>query len=162
MLSDAARALVLIADAHGGDPWHGFSTRRILDGITAEHAATPPAGGAHSIWEVVLHMTAWVHEMTARLGGRAPQEPDEGDWPGVGAPTPERWKAAQAGLDEALGGLQTAAERVPDERWKVPMGVTRDPALGTGKTPLETLEGLALHNAYHSGQIALLKRQLGG
>jgi uncharacterized damage-inducible protein DinB len=162
MLSDAARALALLTDAHGGDPWHGFSTRRILDGITAEHAAIRPAGGAHSIWEIVLHMTAWAHEVTARLGGRAPQEPNEDDWPAVGEPTPERWKSACAALDDAIRALEPVVSQVPDEQWMRLLEAPRNPALGTGKTPLQTLEGLALHNAYHSGQIALLKRQLGG
>ena len=38
----------------------------------------------------------------------------------------------------------------------------REAALGTGKTRLETLEGLAVHHGYHPGQLSLLKRLTAG
>lgn len=161
MLPDAARTLALVIDVHSGEPWHAFSTTRILDGVAAPQAAAHPAGGAHSIWEIVLHMTGWTREVAARLGGKEPSDPAEGDWPEAGDPTPSRWQDALAALDAAQRELADAAARVPDERWHQPVGGVRDPALGTGKTLLETLEGVALHHAYHAGQVALLKRASG-
>jgi hypothetical protein len=40
-----------------GDSWQGASIREILEGVNAREAATHPA---HSIWEIVYHVTAWV------------------------------------------------------------------------------------------------------
>jgi uncharacterized damage-inducible protein DinB len=161
MHPDAARALALVHQVHGGEPWHGFSTQRILDGISADHAAARPGGGAHSIWEIVLHMTAWTHEVASRLSGHEPADPAEGDWPPAGETTDQERQATLAALDAAQRDLSDAAAAVPDARWSERIGVG-DPALGTGRTPLETLEGLAVHHGYHAGQIALLKRMLGG
>jgi uncharacterized damage-inducible protein DinB len=158
-MSQHLRALALALEVHGGDPWHGYSTRRILEGITAKQASSSPGGGAHSIWEIVLHMTAWTHEVAARLRGGVPGDPAEGDWPHVGETTDEGWRAARAALDAAQDDLSAAVASVPESRWLEPPGV-RDPSLGTGKTRLETLEGLAVHHGYHAGQIALLKRML--
>ena len=159
MLSDPSRALALVMDVHGGEPWHSYSTRRILEGVDAAQAATRPGGGAHSIWEIVLHMTAWTHEVAARLRGGEPGEPAEGDFPAVSDTTEAEWLAALAALDAAQQELTEAVEAVPDGRWHERVG-TRNAALGTGKTHLETLEGLAVHHGYHAGQIALLKRIL--
>jgi uncharacterized damage-inducible protein DinB len=152
MAKDAERALALVHDVHSGEPWHGFSTRRT-------QAARRPGGGAHSIWEIVLHMTAWTHEVASRLRGREPGEPAEGDWPPVGETTEARWRAALAALDAAQQDVSDAVDAVPEARWHEPPG-SRDAALGTGKTRLETLEGLAVHHAYHAGQVSLVKRLL--
>ena len=104
-------------------------------------------------------MTAWTHEVTARLRGKEPGEPAEGDWPEVGEPTEARWRAARAALDAAQEELAEAVRGVPEAGWNDRPG-QRDPALGTGKTRLETLEGLAVHHGYHAGQVAILKRIL--
>ena len=52
-----------------GDPWYGSAISSILDGIDAKMAAAHPIDGAHSIWELVLHMSAWVNETKRRLEG---------------------------------------------------------------------------------------------
>jgi len=144
-------------DVHAGEPWHAYSTRRILEGITARQAAATPGGGAHSIWEIVLHMTGWTREVVARLRGHEPGDPAEGDWPAPGETTEARWQAALAALDAAQRELSEAVAAVPNSDWDQRLG-SHDAALGTGKTRLETLEGLAVHHGYHAGQIALLKR----
>jgi uncharacterized damage-inducible protein DinB len=158
-MSQPSRALALALEIHAGDPWHGFSTKRILEGITSSQASVHPGGRAHSIWEIVLHMTAWTHEVTSRLRDGEPGDPAEGDWPPTGESTDESWRAALAALDAAQEELAAAVASVPDSVWDQRLG-ERDPSLGTGKTRLETLEGLAVHHGYHAGQIALLKRML--
>jgi uncharacterized damage-inducible protein DinB len=160
MAHQPTRALALVHDVHGGEPWHGYSTRRILDGVTARQAAARPPGGAHSIWEIVLHMTAWTHEVAARLGGREPGDPAEGDWPPVGDATDAGWHAALAALDAAQQELSDAVAAVSESQWDVRPG-SGDPTPGS-KTRLETLEGLAVHHGYHAGQISLLKRLTAG
>jgi hypothetical protein len=141
-----------------GDPWHGPSVLRILDGVTAEQAACRPPGNVHSIWELVLHMTGWAQEVTARLGGRAAQEPAAGDWPAIGEPTPDDWRAAQAALFAAHRDLAAAVRHVDVSRLAQPVLDFRDNALGAGLSNYLTLHGLVHHSAYHAGQIAVLKR----
>ena len=144
-----------------GDPWHGPSVKQVLDGIDATLAARRPPGGAHSIWELVLHMTGWAREVTARLGGRPAQDPEAGDWPEVEAFAPGRWRQAQADLFEAHRALAAAIRSMDPATLDQPVRDFRDNALGTGLSYYLTLHGLAHHTIYHSGQISLLKRASG-
>lgn len=141
-----------------GDPWHGWSMTRILAGLDAAGAAARPLPAAHSIWEIVLHVTAWTGEVTRRLGGAPPAQPAEGDWPEVGATTPERWQAALAALAEAHRRLEGAVRALSPSQLGEMVGSERDIALGSGVTKAQLVNGLVQHDAYHAGQIALLRK----
>ena len=149
-----------IQETHAGDPWYGSSRLRLLEGLTPAQASAHPIPGGHSIWELVLHMTSWTLEVTRRLGGAAPGNPAEGDWPAVGPVSPQTWQAALVGLGQAHEQLLAAARALPEARWSDPVGESRDPALGTGVDVAGTLVGLAQHDAYHIGQIAVVKQAL--
>ena len=149
-----------IRRTHAGDPWYGSPRTRFLAGLTAGDAAVRPMGSAFSIWELVLHMTGWTNEVRSRLRGNAPGEPKGGDWPVVGEVSEERWKAAQAALAAAHAGLVADIERLTSEELVRPVGEPRDPAPGAGVTIAATLVGIAQHDAYHIGQLALLRRAL--
>lgn len=142
------------------DPWYGTSTLALLADVSVEEAAARPVAGAHSVWELVLHMTGWVNEVRMRLEGRAAQEPDGGDWPEVGETNETRWRAAVAQLADAHRALIDAVRAIEPDRLSEPVLDTRDPALGTGLTREQTLHGAIHHTVYHSGQIALLIRAL--
>jgi hypothetical protein len=144
-----------------GDPWHGPSVQRILEDVTPAVASRRPPGGAHTIFELVLHMTGWAREVTARLGGRPAQDPDEGDWPVVADSSPEAWRAAKAALFTAYRDLADAVRRVEESALVTPVVDYRNSALGTGLSHYLTLHGIVHHTVYHSGQIAILKRALG-
>lgn len=151
----------LIEHVMTGDPWHGPSVTTILDGVSAEAAARRPPQGSHSVWELVLHMTGWAREVTARLGGRAAQEPEAGDWPEIGDPTHERWRAAQSALYTAHDDLIAAVGSIDVSTLARPVVDFRDDAMGTGLSHYLTLHGVIHHTVYHAGQIAMLKRLLG-
>ncbi|MBL8138646.1 MAG: DinB family protein [Acidobacteria bacterium] len=143
-----------------GDPWHGSSVVTLLDGVPARAAAAHAVPGAHSIWELVLHMTGWAREVRARLEGEPAGEPAGGDWPPVRDTSATAWAAAVAALVESHRAL-AAAVRAGDERvLTAPVVDRRDPAAGTGLSRVLTLHGLVHHTAYHAGQIALVKRAI--
>ncbi len=150
----------LIERVMTGDPWHGPSLAGILAGVTPDLAARRPPGGAHGIWDLVRHMTGWAREVTARLGGRPAQEPDEGDWPAIGTLTPEAWRAAQDALFAAHVALMAAIRQAGPAVLSRPVVDFRENALGTGLSGYLTLHGIIHHTVYHAGQIALLKRML--
>jgi uncharacterized damage-inducible protein DinB len=141
------------------DPWYGLSTSHWLDGLTAAQAAAHPVAGCHSIWEIVLHMISWQREVVRRLEGAEPADPIEGDFPPIGPVTEEGWAAARAALADSTRDA-TAAFRAVDEASlpRLVGSATRNAALGTGTSRHELLVGLLQHNAYHSGQITLLRK----
>ena len=160
-MSEAARLVDQFTRAHDGDPWHGSPLKAILKGVTAAQAARRPPNGAHSIWELVLHVTAWRNETARRAAGSPAGEPAEGDYPSVGDPTPGRWRAALAALDASHEHLVAAVRRMKDAQLLEPTNDPRDRPLGAGVTYYELFHGIVQHDAYHAGQIALLKKMLG-
>jgi uncharacterized damage-inducible protein DinB len=143
---------------HEGDPWHGSPLQSILEGIDANQAALKPIDGAHSIWEVVLHITGWKVEVTRRLSGAPAGEPADGDWPEVGDPSTLRWQSALARLEAAHRNLIAGIKALPEERLFQPTNDLRDRPLGIGVSYYVLLHGVVQHDVYHAGQIALLKK----
>ena len=146
--------------AQAGDPWHGPSVGELVHGVTAVEAAAHPVPGGHSVWEIVLHVTSWRQEVARRLATGTLAPPAAGDWPAVPAVNEENWAAAVAGLAAATETVIAALATFPVERLAAQAGDTRDPALGSGVTWGAMLRGLAQHDAYHGGQIGLLKKAL--
>jgi uncharacterized damage-inducible protein DinB len=161
MTMDVLRLAEQVGAALSGPAWHGASLDENLKGLAAEQAAARPVADAHSIWELVLHLTAWSAEVTRRLGGAAPAAPAEGDWPAVGAVSAEAWDDALARLRTSHMALVEAVRRYPAECWTDRVGGERDAPLGTGVSYAEMVQGLLQHDAYHGGQIGLLRKALG-
>jgi uncharacterized damage-inducible protein DinB len=147
---------------YSDDPWHGPATADLLQDLAASEAAAHPVPGAHSIWEIVLHMTAWQNEVRRRLGGKEPSLPEEGEWPEVSVMSAAAWKRDRERLGKSLDELLKILEGLREEDLDRTGGSLsdRDPALGTGVTHRAMMNGLLQHNAYHCGQIALLLRAL--
>lgn len=156
--SEVDRIVDQLQREHDGDPWHGSPLEAILEGVDAPRAAARPIPGAHSIWELVLHMTGWKNETARRLAGSVACMPIEGDWPDVGDPTEQRWHEALERLQSAQDGLITAVKALPESRLYEPTNDTRSGPLGTGVSYYVLLHGIAQHDVYHAGQISLLKK----
>jgi hypothetical protein len=88
-------------------------------------------------------------------------EPAAGDYPDVGDSTAPRWKAALEALDASHANLATAVQGISDDHLLKPSNDLRNRPLGTGVSYYELLHGIVQHDAYHAGQIAILKKVLG-
>ena len=147
-----------LRNVYDGDPWHGSPITSVLSGIDAESAARRSIPNAHTIWEIVLHMTGWTREVASRVRGGAIKNPSE-DWPVPNSGGGEAaWRAATEDLRAAHKDLEAAVDSIRPEdlvRW---VGDERDPALGAGQAVGTMIRGLIQHHTYHEGQIAILKR----
>jgi hypothetical protein len=144
---------------HGG-AWHGPAIRETLNGVSAGEAVARPIPGAHNIWEIVLHMTAWADEVGRRLEQDARPLTGEADWPAVGPTTETEWEDTRTGLSDAHRRLRLAIREFPPGRLQDQVG-----GLDNGGPPdsfYVMLHGLAQHDAYHTGQISLLKKAMAG
>ena len=157
-MSEIARIIDQLQREHDGDPWHGSPLKDILDDVDTAQAARKPLPDAHSIWELVLHMTGWKQELAKRVGGGAASEPPDGDWPEVGEPTDARWTQALANLETAHRTLIRAIEALPEQTLNEPTNDPRNRPLGAGVSYYVLLHGAVQHDVYHTGQIALLKK----
>lgn len=138
--------------SYEGKAWHGPSLRELLEGVTAEKAAAKPANGAHSIWELVLHVWSWERAAISFLAGQ-PYEVLSGDkdWPPVGPVSPEAWRVTLEDLESTTRELVSAIRNMP-------MDKLNDSAGGAEYSFYFLLHGVVQHNLYHAGQIAILKR----
>ncbi|MEP7001274.1 MAG: DinB family protein [bacterium] len=135
-----------------GVAWHGPSVRDALDGISAADAALHPILGAHSVWELVLHLCGSYRLVLRRLDGDAsPFLPHE-DWPTVPAPTETYWRRDVESLFALNARLRAAVRDFPRERLFAPL-VTDPPY-----PAFTQFIGLTQHDLYHAGQIVLLTR----
>ena len=159
-MREAERLADLVERVVDGDPWHGSNVLAVVTAVSARDAAAHVVPGAHSIWELVLHMTGWTREVQARLAGALAGEPTGGDWPAVDEVTPAAWQAAVAALVESHRALAAAIRAVDDRGLESPVEDHRDGPAGTGLSRYLTLHGLVHHTTYHAGQMALLKRAI--
>ncbi len=155
--------LAVIDEGYDRKAWHGPNLRGSLRLVDATTAAFRPRSGRHNIWEHAVHTAYWKYAVRRRLTGE-----DRGSFPLKGSnwftrPDPAlspgeleaAWRADLKLLDECharlravVAGLDPAALDV------IPKG---------GKLPnIRTVSGVALHDVYHAGQIALLKRLAAG
>ena len=147
-----------IKKAFNGDAWHGNHVMQTLNNVKPECAFEHFIPNAHSIAEIALHLTAWTEEVTSRLMGNQASEPALGDWPLPESKSPQAWEKIIFNFKLANEELIRQCELVKENSWNDETKDERSPALGTGVTNIELLNGLVQHHAYHSGQIALLSK----
>lgn len=139
---------------HGG-PWHGPAVAEVLDGVDAAKAAARPIADAHTIWEIVHHLTVWSDVPRRRIAGeRVVDVPEEVDWQPVDDPSEESWRAA-------LDGLATAHRRLHARLTELDDADLDRPVTGSEPTVRGMILGVMQHNAYHAGQVTLLRKLTG-
>ena len=143
-------------------PWHGPSLTKILQGVAAEQAARKFSADAHSMWEILLHMTGWKREVARRAQGHTAGDPPGGDWPEVGEVSEVRWRAAQEDHFRAQREIVELVRGLSDAQLDVKVKGDTARYIGAGISVRATLYGILQHDVYHSGQIALLKKLGGG
>ena len=151
-MNEVSRIRQQLHAAVSGEAWHGPAVDEVLVGVDLETAADHPIVGAHSIWELLLHVTSTYRLVLRRLAGDAAPLTLQEDWPPVPAPTPEAWAESIAEFHRRHGELLAALESLPDAR------LDELPDADSRYTLYQNLHGLVQHNLYHLGQIVLLKR----
>jgi uncharacterized damage-inducible protein DinB len=152
----------LLADArrmYEGNAWHGPSLLDALRNVTATQAAARPVRDVHTIYELTHHVAGWIGEVTSRLQGNTPGIPSDGDFPAAGTIVDEAaWSDVRGRLErnhaefmETLAGFDASRldDLVDPKNRKDPNGPGTFRAL---------ISGLTQHNAYHAGQISLLRK----
>jgi uncharacterized damage-inducible protein DinB len=133
------------------EAWSSFTpASRALDGLTSEQAVTKLEGWPYSVAEVVAHMLFWqLHDLATIETGAEPDVPAGADWPAV---TKGDWPRLK---DEFLASLEKSRE------------IARDPEnlerliLGGKFTVGLRMVWFTGHNAYHLGQVVMMRRILG-
>lgn len=137
--------------SYWGDAWHGPSLKDVLSGVSAVKAASKPLRNAHSIWEIVLHVNAWLDAARRRIEGEKLNLTDEQDWPALKKKGSQAWKETLQILENNQILLEDTVKQLPDARLS-------DNLTGGAYTIYFQLQGIIQHTLYHTGQIALLRK----
>jgi hypothetical protein len=157
MSAECDRIVDQLASTINGKAWYGPSLREILKDISATQAQVHPVANAHSIWELVYHVDAWVKFALGALDGVPipawPCMPVEKDWPSVTDGSEPGWERAFESLFSHHLKLVERIKVFTDERLEAPVP-------GRTYNFYYLFQSTTQHAVYHSGQIALLKKML--
>lgn len=157
-MGEARRIADQLRRAFHGQAWHGPAVLELLADVTAARAAARPLDGAHSIWELVLHVGAWEDVACRWLAGEIPAFPHlmgtPADWPAVADSSEAAWKRTVEALRARHDELVALVQALPDERLK-------EQVAGREYSLYFLLHGLTQHAIYHAGQMALAKKAAG-
>jgi uncharacterized damage-inducible protein DinB len=137
--------------AFSGPAWHGPAVLELVANVDAKVAAAKPVPNAHSIWEIVNHLSAWEEALQQRLEGRTVELEGEADWPPVVESTAAAWKQALTNLRKRHAALVNAVESATPHR-------LLDTVPNRDHDFYHMLHGCVQHELYHAGQIAILKK----
>jgi len=153
--SEAENIADQLRRAFDGSAWHGSALFEILADIDAATAAARPIANVHSIWELVMHIAVWDRSGLVRLGGEKYQPTGEDNFPPVVRASEMAWRKTLADTKKTHDKLVSTVAALPDARlW--------DRVPGKRYDFYHLLHGIAQHELYHAGQIAVLKKACGG
>lgn len=126
-----------------------------IEGVTSDQATWKPEGGAaNSIWETVNHLTYYKVRLLHKLKG-LPKLPEAENNDATFTMTVSgevEWEKAVANLKSVHASLREVIEALEEGAYD--WG-------GSGHAPGEEVMSLILHDAYHTGQIVLVRKLQG-
>ena len=126
-----------------------------LEGLAAEDAARRPEGAPHSVFQILGHMVYWQDIALARIRGEPHTAADRAadGWPRAATPAGEKgWRRT---VGELAAGLRAFEEHLVEAMDPAPPDPER---AALARRNVRMVMG---HNAYHLGQIVILRQQLG-
>ena len=153
-MNDPVREQVLSL-LRGGQAHASFDD--VIKDLPAKLRGAKPDGAPHTAWQLLEHMriAQWdILEFSRNAKHASPQWP-EGYWPKTEKPASDAaWKKSISAFKKDLAAMQKLVEDPKTDLY------TNIPH-GTGQNILREALLAADHNAYHIGQLVLLRRLLG-
>ena len=134
-----------------------------VEDLTADLASRQVAGFPHSIWQLVFHLNYWIDNDLRRIRGERPPYPTHASesWPQNPAPVDDaEWRLGVARFTELLGEVATLANLSTDQLQRH-VEPTHPGHERQSSSVVAVLWQTVVHNSYHLGQIAMLRRSLG-
>jgi uncharacterized damage-inducible protein DinB len=134
------------------------AVRNVIEGVTAEQAAWKPDGTNNSIWETLAHLTYFNNAYVLRFKGEkyeynistndetfvVPENPREDDWQG------EVEK-----FDRVMTEFRSLIEAADEAKFDQHVSETNKASWA------ELILNINAHNAYHGGQMLLIRKLQG-
>lgn len=132
-------------------------------GLSPELAGRRAPGLPYTVWQQLGHVSYWIEYELKRIAGQPVKYPEHASlsWPGEDGPADAA--AWEAGVARFEGLLQEMARLAgsPEAELARSVGQPHQSQAGHDATLLGVLWQTVVHNSYHLGQVALLRRALG-
>lgn len=127
-----------------------------IKGLPVSARGTIPEGVPYSIWQLTRHMQWAQADILAYAQDSYTESPPwpSGYWPANAEPTEAEWRAAVLGIDQDQSALKHLINTTSES-------IFTPFANGSGHTLFRQALLVAEHQAYHTGQVILIRRLLG-
>ena len=151
-MSELMRLKKLLSDHFDGSPWLDVNIMDTLKNIPASQAVKK-TGHHNSIWQIVNHMIAWRETNLGRLKGEIIPAPENNFIEDVKDTSEEAWQRTLKKMERSQHNLLSFLASAKDS-------MLEKIYITNGLSYYEHLQGILQHDAYHLGQIVLLKKLL--
>ncbi len=134
-----------------------------IEDLSAEAAASHVDGFPHSIGQLVFHMNYWMDYDLRRIRGERPPYPAHNSESFPAQPTPadpREWDELKIKFAALLSDTAALAQSAPQDLERH-IEATHPTHNDRAATLVAVLWQLAVHNSYHVGQIAMMRRIMG-
>ncbi len=130
------------------------AVRNAIADVNVEQAAWKPNDDVNCIWETLSHLTYYNNAYLQRFKGIDYQyDVDNNDQTfSTGEYTEEDWQADIARFDAVMTEWRSLIETAPESKFAEPVSQTNQASWAT------LISNINAHNAYHAGQIVLLRK----
>ena len=150
MANEINRIVKLFADLQHGDCWIGVNYKEVLHGVDAAGAVKNISGNTNNTWQLVAHITYWRTAVVNRLTGSL-NPPPFADFLLPGELSEANWRQALHDFESAYHLLRNAIHNFKEE-------YLDKPSPKEGQSFYQLIMGCLQHDAYHLGQLVLLKK----
>jgi uncharacterized damage-inducible protein DinB len=153
------RALLELLRGHGAHT----DALECFRGLSVEVAGRRVDAFPHSIWQQLGHLNYWMRYEVDRIGGSDPEYPEHAALSWSADPAPRdgaAWDGELRVFETLLGELSRVAQSEGAELQRS-IASPHSSHEGVDTTILGILWQTAVHNSYHLGQVAMLRRMLG-
>ncbi|GAB2821634.1 hypothetical protein GCM10027043_23020 [Ferruginibacter profundus] len=152
MAIEINRIVKLFEALQHGDCWIGTNFKETLHGVDSAMASDAILSNNNSIWQLTAHITYWRTTVVNRLTG-SDNPPPFKDFLLPARLDDASWKQTLYDFEAAYHSLRTALHTIKDEQLD-------KPSPREGQTFYQLIMGCLQHDAYHLGQMMLLKKNI--
>jgi len=150
-MKDQEQLIKLFTDLFDGSPWIDVNIVNTLDEITAKEAATKPFPDFNSIWEIVNHVISWRDTVLKRVHGENIESPEDNYFSFIRDRSENSWQKTKERFRESQVKWLKDIKKFKSKE----LHAKHDFSTFSN---YELMLGVVQHDAYHLGQIRLMKK----
>jgi len=148
-MDELKRIKKIVSDKFNGNPWLDVTIVNTLKEISAADAVKK-TGNLNSIWQIVNHMIEWREVLWKKINGEKVFVTDNNFIEEIKDPSEKQWKQTLKRFEKSQKNILTFLSKAKD--------LDYDKVFPNGHTSSEHLQAIPQHDAFHLGQIVLLKK----